>query len=252
MIINVHAGHNPDGKTACGAVGLIKESTEARAVKNEVITLLRSLGHTVYDCTVDDGKNQTDILQKIVKKCNANKVDLDISIHFNAGGGNGTEIYVYNNKGTSKTYADNILRAICNLGFKSRGVKVNPDLYVLKKTVAQALLVECCFVDSAEDVKKYNYKTMAQAIVKGITGQTVTASAPVVKPTVAKPTVAYYPAYTGNSGSIVTGLNTIGVNSSFNYRKSIAIKNGISNYSGTAQQNVQLLNLLKQGKLVKV
>ena len=27
MKINVHAGHNPDGKIACGAVGLIKEST---------------------------------------------------------------------------------------------------------------------------------------------------------------------------------------------------------------------------------
>ena len=30
MIINVHAGHNPDGKVACGAVAIIKESTEAR------------------------------------------------------------------------------------------------------------------------------------------------------------------------------------------------------------------------------
>ncbi len=27
MKINVHAGHNPDGKIACGAVGLKKEST---------------------------------------------------------------------------------------------------------------------------------------------------------------------------------------------------------------------------------
>ena len=33
MKINVHAGHNPDGKIDCGAVGLIKESTEARKVK---------------------------------------------------------------------------------------------------------------------------------------------------------------------------------------------------------------------------
>lgn len=41
MKINVHAGHNPDGKIACGAVGLIKESTEARKVKKEVIKLLR-------------------------------------------------------------------------------------------------------------------------------------------------------------------------------------------------------------------
>ena len=41
MKINVHAGHNPDGKIACGAVGLIKESTEARKVKKEVIRRLR-------------------------------------------------------------------------------------------------------------------------------------------------------------------------------------------------------------------
>ena len=41
MKINVHAGHNPDGKVACGAIGLIKESTEARKVKKEVIRLLR-------------------------------------------------------------------------------------------------------------------------------------------------------------------------------------------------------------------
>lgn len=49
MIINVHAGHNPDGKTACGAVGLIKESTEARAVKDALISLLKGQGHTVYE-----------------------------------------------------------------------------------------------------------------------------------------------------------------------------------------------------------
>ena len=28
MVINVHAGHNPHGKVACGAVGLISESLE--------------------------------------------------------------------------------------------------------------------------------------------------------------------------------------------------------------------------------
>lgn len=33
MKINVHAGHNPDGKVSCGAIGLIKESTEAKKVK---------------------------------------------------------------------------------------------------------------------------------------------------------------------------------------------------------------------------
>jgi len=71
MIINVHAGHNPDGKVASGAVGLIKESTEARKVKDEVIRLLRLDGHTVYDCTVENGTSQCNVLTNIVKKCNA-------------------------------------------------------------------------------------------------------------------------------------------------------------------------------------
>lgn len=189
MIINLHAGHNPDGKVACGAIGLIKESTENRAVKDKVIAKLKSLGHTVYDCTVDDGKNQSDVLQKIVAKCNAHDVDLDVSIHFNSGAsdrnGNGqttgTEVFIYSSNSGAKVYADNICRAISALGFKNRGVKVNSGLYVLKNTKADALLIECCFVDDADDVKRYDSESMATAIVKGITGQTV-ASKPTTTP----------------------------------------------------------------------
>ena len=48
------------------AVGLINESTENRRVKDEVISKLRQLGHTVYDCTVDNGTGQTDVLKKII------------------------------------------------------------------------------------------------------------------------------------------------------------------------------------------
>lgn len=60
----------------------------------------------------------------------------------------------------------------------------------------------------------------------------------------------YYTKYTGNSVSIVDALKSIGVDSSFNNRTSIASKNGIQNYVGTATQNKTLLNLLKQGKLI--
>ena len=84
MRINVHAGHNPDGMIACGAIGLIKESTEARAVKDSVVAQLTSMGHTVRDCTCNNGISQNDILQKIVAACNAQEADLDISIHFSA------------------------------------------------------------------------------------------------------------------------------------------------------------------------
>lgn len=63
--------------------------------------------------------------------------------------------------------------------------------------------------------------------------------------------VSYYARYNDSSGSLVDALNSIGVNSSFSNRKAIAIKNGITNYTGTASQNIKLLNLLKQGKLKK-
>ena len=50
--------------------------------------------------------------------------------------------------------------------------------------------------------------------------------------------------------NIVDGLKQINVDSSYNYRSKLAKANGISNYSGTAEQNTKLLNLLKQGKLI--
>ena len=61
----------------------------------------------------------------------------------------------------------------------------------------------------------------------------------------------YFKKYTGNSISIVDALNSIGEKSSFEYRTKIAQINGITNYSGTAAQNTKLLNLLKDGKLLK-
>lgn len=180
MRINIHAGHNPEGKTACGAVGLIKESTEARAVKDKVISMLKSQGHTVYDCTVDNGTSKNDILKKIVAKCNEHEVDLDVSIHFNAGANKilnkvttGTEVFVYSSASKAKSYAQKVVNAISALGFKNRGVKTSKTLYVLKNTKNPAMLIECCFVDDPDDVNLYNVDKMAQAIVKGITGVTV-------------------------------------------------------------------------------
>lgn len=71
------------------------------------------------------------------------------------------------------------------------------------------------------------------------------------KTTATTPKVNYYARYFGSSTSIVTALNSLGIGSSFANRKKIAKANGISNYAGTAAQNIQLLNLLKQGKLIK-
>lgn len=183
MIFNSHAGHNPDGKVGCGAVGLIKESTENRKVNAELIRQLTALKHTVYDCTVNDGTSSSNVLSKIVAKCNAHTVDYDISIHFNAGasdpnGNNkttGIEVLIYNlNDAATKNKANTICNELSALGFKNRGVKQRQDLYVLRKTNAKAMLIECCFVDDADDVRLYQSLGVTKfvaAIVKGLTGQ---------------------------------------------------------------------------------
>lgn len=168
-IYNVHAGHNFH---VPGASGVFSETVEDRKVKERVIAMLRELGHTVYDCTDEDGRTQGKNLSNIVAKCNAHTVNLDISIHFNASGGsgNGVEVLCYDT-GT-KDVAAAICRKIADLGFRNRGVKYQQDLYVLKNTKASAILIECCFCDSVLDAGKYNAEDMAKAIVGGITGET--------------------------------------------------------------------------------
>lgn len=232
MIINVHGGHNPDGKIACGAIGVIKESTEDRKVKDLVIAKLRALGHVVYDCTVDDGKSQNDVLRKIVKKCNSHQVDLDVSIHFNSGAydkkGNGettgTEVWIRSKSAVK--YAQRISTALANgMGLENRGVQYSRSLYFLNRTNAPALLVEVCFVDDADDVKHYNAEVAAKNIVEGITGQTTVAKAQFLKDGLDY-SLVFEPVYYANNNPDVA--KALGTNSTvlFNHFYNNGMKEG--------------------------
>lgn len=172
---NVHAGHN---YFVTGANGYLNETKENRAVKDKVIAMLRAQGHTVYDCTDEVGKTQSQNLANIVKKCNAHSVDLDVSIHFNAFNKKafGTETYQYNN--ATSAVATRICSNIAKLGYKNRGVLIKTELYVLRNTNSKAILIECCFCDNADDAAKYNVDTMAKAIVEGILNMTIQAAKP--------------------------------------------------------------------------
>lgn len=61
----------------------------------------------------------------------------------------------------------------------------------------------------------------------------------------------YFPKCDSTCTSIVDGLKAVKANSGFSYRKKVATANGVSGYLGAAKQNIKLLNLLKQGKLLK-
>lgn len=172
---NVHAGHCPQGQGASGAVGILQESVEDRAVKNEVIRLLRAEGHTVYDCTCDENTTKQGCLNKIVAKCNQHSVDLDISLHLNSGrndyGGDGSTggVEVWNYDTGTQEISDRICEAIATeLGIHNRRTKYDKDLFVLANTKSKALLVECCFVDDADDAEVWDAKRCAKAIVRGV------------------------------------------------------------------------------------
>ena len=177
--ISIHAGHNPAGKVACGAVGLLDESKENRLIVAEMIDILKSNGWTVYNDTVDNGSNQNDVLNKIVTKCNSHSVSFVFSIHLNSGRNDypgdsrigGFEVWVNAmNKGKPEM-AERIRTNMRGLGFTDRGTKISKNLKVLNKTNAPALLLEICFVDDRDDYDLYQsvgYKTIAKAIAYAI------------------------------------------------------------------------------------
>lgn len=174
MVINIHAGHCPDGHGANGAVGIVRESTVAREIKDAIAFKLSCGGHTVYDCTDNDTWTERDNLVAIVNKCNAYDVDLDVSIHLNCfnGQAHGTEVLIASDNSRAKECAQKVCNNIASLGFTNRGVKVRTDLYVLKRTKAPAMLIECFFCDSQEDVNLFNIDAFTNKIVEAIVGTT--------------------------------------------------------------------------------
>ena len=171
MRIGINCGHTISGMGS-GAVGYLNESKETRAVGYALMEMLRNLGHTVVDCTDEYASSMIDNLAEICRLANAQPLDMFLSVHFNAGGGTGTEVFTVGAKDTA--HARDMVNAICGLGFKNRGVKDGSKLYVIRHTNAPAALVEVCFVDTANDAEKYRKigaKKVAEALCRAIAGK---------------------------------------------------------------------------------
>ena len=174
MKFGIDLGHGvgPDR----GAVGNIAEETIINAVGTKVINKLKALGQSVIELRPDSAVSVQDSLQQRYSKADYCNVDMCVSIHANAGGGVGTEVFTYRCKEVPQARA--ILNNIVSLGFKNRGIKDGSGLAMVKRPKATAMLIEICFVDSA-DVDKYNSigaEVIANAIVSGLTGQKIKTS----------------------------------------------------------------------------
>lgn len=233
---NVHGGHNPSGKVACGATGILDESKEDRLVSNEVIRLLRENGHTVHCTTVDNGTSQMNVLKKIVSKCNSNSVDFDLSFHFNSGRNDyygdgkiaGFEVWVTDESKGKGEIAQRVRNKMKALGFTDRGTKHTSNLYFLNHTKAPALLFEVCFVDDRDDYNLYTklgYKTIAKAIAEGIMGKDISSGFTGLADSAASDGKWYY--YT--NGAIDTSITTVAQNKNGWWY----VKNGVVDFSYT-------------------
>lgn len=161
-----HGGSDP---------GAVKYITE----KEYTLKVAFALGEFLSAAGVDYKLSRTqDIdteLDSKVRMCNAYRPNLVVDIHFNAGGGQGFEVYYSRVGGTSKKLAENINAEVKKL-MSSRGVKTKigdggRDYFgIIRDTDAPAVLCEGGFVDSKKDADyiKANYRKLAEAYSKGI------------------------------------------------------------------------------------
>ena len=177
MKIAIRRGHNHQ---AIGSVGLVNEVVENEKILTNAIKYLKALGHDVLDVSPGNMSSASDLAHG-VKKANDWNADVFVSIHCNKAyntynGAIGTECLVYSKTDAYKDeiIAQRIVNNLGSLGFKNRGVKERTDLYELKNTKMNSIIVECFFVEATEDValyKKLGADALGKAIAEGITNQ---------------------------------------------------------------------------------
>lgn len=151
LVLDAGHGLKTAGKrTMDGKYGVVNEWT----INDKVLRLVQSnLGN--YDVTIyrtDDPTGASDIsLDERVRRCNSYNPHLFVSIHHNAGGGTGTEVY-WHIKGTAedKKVASILAPKLASkCGMRNRGVKQKGlGVLVCKST---AILVEGGFMDTKSD-----------------------------------------------------------------------------------------------------
>ena len=145
--IYINPGHSDKDPGAVGYETERKLNVKTANFMNEHL-----LANYACETKVTDGKiNST---SKVAEEANAWKADLLVSIHNNAGGGDGYEALVYSDKRVElgKIFEKYVKAA----GQNSRGVKLRPGLAVLRLSNMPAVLNEGAFVDNKKDVQDWN------------------------------------------------------------------------------------------------
>lgn len=107
-----------------------------------------------YDCEIKVTPGSMNKLADICKHANQWGADLFVSIHNNAGGGDGYEALVVSE--ARRDLGEVFVKHVIAIGQNSRGVKYRPGLVVLRDTYMPAILNEGAFVDNKKDITDWN------------------------------------------------------------------------------------------------
>ena len=154
--IYINPGHSDKDP---GAVGYETERRLNVAVSDNMNAYLLEN----YVCKTRMNPGTMDNLNTICADANNWGADLFVSIHFNAGGGDGFEALVYSQKRVplGEIFAKHVVAIGQNLRQygAAPGVKIRTDLAVLKNTNMPAVLNEGAFVDNLKDIQDWNDDT---------------------------------------------------------------------------------------------
>lgn len=175
----IDAGH---GGVQPGAVALgYKEKDLTLQVATLLGTELTRCGFSVAQTRTTDIDVDLDTRGPLANEWDA---DYFVSVHLNAGGGKGAETWCSIAGGKSKALAERIQAELVSLGYVDRGVKTRKGsdgrdyLAVIRQTNMPAVLAEVGFIDSVEDMARFDATKAAQAIARGICKHTGAAYKP--------------------------------------------------------------------------
>ena len=160
--IFVDQGHNPSGFNAGAEGNGLREQDITYTVGAYLADLLSAdprfeVRTSRNSPTEVLGTSNATSLRERVNMANSWPADYFISIHVNSNTNpaiNGTEVYVYKPDSAPYYLAQDILDEIVRrVGTKDNGVRINPGLYVLRRTNMPAVLVELANISNTSDAQ---------------------------------------------------------------------------------------------------
>lgn len=154
LIIKGHGGSD------VGAVsGNLIEKTMNSITATAMYNYLKSQGFT--NVTLDN--ENTDVDQEVIL-ANSGSYDIVISVHYNAGGGDGFECYYHSSNSKAKNLCLAIETQIKAIGQNSRGVKLGDNYKIIRKVTPMSIILEGGFIDNATDRQLFDTQSEQEKV----------------------------------------------------------------------------------------